>query len=783
MDTASTSDQAPGHRSDASDSAVPGDETGAVGASGAAADAGPGAAAAASGRRAVDRLVGVLRRTARGVRSAGAAPARGPAGGGPGGHGQAGREPGRRGPVGHLPGLGQSGGVPGSFLADAGLLLAESLDPDRVARLLADLVLPHLGAVSLVWLREEDTPQLAASSSLDPRVDQLLRAMISARPPLLADDYPPGLVLRSGQTYSLPRLADMRALRTAATESGYQRFRQLRDGPTAHVPLSAGGEIFGVLSVGRPTGDYRNNEILLLEGLARRGSIALHNAMRFREAQESALTLQRSLLPANPPALDGVEIAMEYRPGTAGTEVGGDFYDIIPLSGGRFGVAIGDVMGRGLQAAAVMGQLRAALRAYALEEWPPADVLYRLDRVVGMLPGLQMATCMYAVYDRHTGRAVIANAGHLAPLVVLPDEDPDYLVLEPGLPLGVGEGEAAGFSETRVTLPPGSALVMFTDGLVESRRRPLSDGLQNLRRGLIEQRAKAAAAREAQAELDAAAAIAAGFSEMADAAPGVWTDRRAPGPSQGPPPGVADRRSGEDRRGEQPLPARGVERRRRRPRGGSFAARSWFGPDVIAGTGEGPAQETARSLLERCLLAADLPSRTDDDTALIVLTTLTVNPPLLELSLPAVAASSGQARTAIRAVLLDYGIAAVEDVTLLVSEVVTNAVLHARSDLVLRAFLEPGRLRVSVEDREGAHLPRPGAAAANRPDPESGWGLLLVEALSMAWGVETTVNGKRVWFDTELPDVGPAPPRPVFGDLSPGGTSDGGPPVQGRGHS
>ncbi|CAO5170241.1 phosphoserine phosphatase RsbU/P [Frankia sp. AiPs1] len=689
---------------------------------------------------------------------------------------------------------GRSAGVPASFLADASMLLAESLDPDRVVRLLADLVLPHLGAVSLVWTLEGDIPHLSASGALDLRVDQTLRAMISARPPSIDDDLPPGLVLRTGQTVCLPHLRVLRDLRIPPSRSGYQRTLQLRDGPTVHVPLAAGGEVIGVLTVGRPEGDYHNDEIALLEGLARLGSLALRNALRFREAQESALTLQRSLLPANPPALDGVEIAMEYRPGTAGTEVGGDFYDIIPLTGGRFGIAIGDVMGRGLQAAAVMGQLRAALRAYALEDWSPAEVLTRLDRVVELLPGLQLATCMYAVYDRHTGRAVVANAGHLAPLVVLPDEDPDYLVLEPGLPLGVGEGDCADFSETRVTLPPGSALVMFTDGLVESRRRPVSDGLHNLRRGLIEQRAKAAATREAQAEYEAEAAATAQDGTH----PERWVDRRAPGPSQGPPPGMPDRRSGRDRRGGgQRLPD-GVERRRR-ARGGSFAVRSWFGPDVVAGTGEGPAQETARSLLERCLLAADLPVRTDDDTALVVLTTLAVNPPLLELALPAVAASSGQARTAIRAVLLDYGIAAVDDVTLLVSEVVTNAVLHARSDLILRASLEPGRLRVSVEDREGAHLPRPGAAASNRPDPESGWGLLLVEALSMAWGVETTANGKRVWFDIELPaeSGGPGPP-PLGGGLSggsgdglprlpglPGGTGGagpgGGPPPQGRG--
>jgi anti-sigma regulatory factor (Ser/Thr protein kinase) len=713
-------------------------------------------------------------------------------------------------------------GAPAEFLADAALVLGESLDPERVVHLLADLAVPRFGNVALVWLRAGDDVWLAASAFTDERVDRILRAMIAAAPPALTDEYPPGIVLRTGQTFCVPRMLSLRPAVSFPDEESYQRFSQIQDGPLLSVPLAAQGEIIGALTVGRAEGPYVNAEISLAEDLARRGTTALRNARRYREAQESALTLQRSLLPAHPPALDGVEIAMEYWPGTAGTEVGGDFYDVIPLSGGRVGVAIGDVMGRGLRAAAVMGQLRAALRAYALEDWSPAEVLSRLDRVVDLLPGLQLATCMYAVYDRHTGRAVIASAGHLAPLVILPDEDPDYLVLDPGLPLGVGEG--AGFSETTVTLPPGSALVLFTDGLVESRRRPLADGLQGLRRGLTEQRARAAAARsgpggaapggDPAAELGAAADAAAGETPAGNAATGKadagnadarnavigeaadprvpggvalperWTDRRAPGPSLGPPPGMPERRSGRDRRHGQQRHA-GAERRRR-ARGSGFGVRSWFGPDTVAGTGEGPAEETARSLLERCLLAADLPSRTDDDTALVVLTTLAVNPPLLELALPAVAASAGQARMAIRAVLIDYGIVAVDDATLLVSEVVTNAVLHARSDLVLRAFLEPGRLRISVEDREGAHLPRPGAAAENRPDPESGWGLLLVEAMSLAWGVETTGNGKRVWFDIEVPvgavGAGSGGPGPGPGP-DPGGPSappvD--PPAQGRG--
>ncbi len=709
-------------------------------------------------------------------------------------------------------GRGAPDASPSSFLADAGLVLAGTLDPEHVPDLLAGLAVPRFGTGAMVWARDGDDVRLDASVFVDPKVDKIMRAVVAVRHPTLADDFPPGIVLRNGQTYCLPDFDRARASLSFPHEPVYQQFRRIQGGPTVNVPLSVHGRILGAITVGRRAGFYTNAEVSLLEDLARRGALALDNALRFKEAQESALTLQRSLLLAHPPALEGVEIAMEYRPGTAGTEVGGDLYDVIPLSGGRVGVAIGDVMGRGLRAAAVMGQLRAALRAYALEDWCPAEVLTRLDRVVGLLPGLQLATCIYAVYDRHTGRATIANAGHPAPLVILPDEDPDYLVLDPGLPLGVGDG--GGFTETTVTLRPGSALVMFTDGLVESRRRPLVDGLENLRCGLIEQRARVAAARSGLAAADgtpdddrrataadggAAGAAAGGPS---GASTGVWIDRRAPGPSLGPPPGMADRRSGRerrtgpDRRAGENLRAGGDRRagadRRRRTRGDSFAARSWFGPDTVAGTGEGPTEETARSLLERCLIAADLPARTDDDTAVLVLTTQSVNPPLLELALPAVAASAGQARMAMRDVMLDYGITAVDDATLLVSEVVTNAVLHARSDLVLRASLEPGRLRISVEDREGGHLPRPGAAAENKPDPESGWGLLLVEALSLAWGVETTPGGKRVWFDIEIPDVPgggvmgrlPAGSEPPPGADPPGrGAFPPDPPAQGRGQT
>ncbi|MEX5636439.1 ATP-binding SpoIIE family protein phosphatase [Parafrankia sp. FMc2] len=641
-----------------------------------------------------------------------------------------------------------------SFLADASLVLSSSLDPQRIMEMIAALAVPRLGTGAVVWLRGDgDAIRMAGSSFLDAKSADFLRAAVQLRPPTLDQNTPPGIVVRTGQSHYIPCYTE-RVARELFAGSAYETFWELPSGPTITVPMCARGHVLGALSVGRNgPHEFTALDVHLVEELARRGGAALDNAQLFQEVEESALTLQRSMLPAHPPALDGMEIAMEYRPGTAGTEVGGDFYDVIGLPGGRVGVAIGDVMGRGLHAAAVMGQLRAALRAYALEDWGPAELLARLDRVVDSLPGLQMATSMYAVYDPYSGRATIASAGHPPPLLVLPDEQPDYLVLEPGLPLGTGEKDQ--FSETTVALPPGSALVMFTDGLVESRRRPVADGLEHLRSGLAEQITRPRAARDLDAACDAPAAPDVPATVAAPTAPSAAAPSAGPSPAQpptGPPVAtperrIRERRSGRDRRGGYRRPRTSGDRRRT----GSFAARSWSGPDAVTCDGPGPIQETARTLLERCLLAADLPPRTDDDIALLVLVTRPVRPPLLELALPAVGSSASHARVAVRGALHDAGIGSLDDAILLVSEVVTNAVLHARSDLVLRATLEPGRVRISVEDREGSVLPRPGDESIDQMDAEHGWGLLLVEALAQAWGVETTPDGKRVWFEMELP--------------------------------
>ncbi len=252
------------------------------------------------------------------------------------------------------------------------------------------------------------------------------------------------------------------------------------------VPLLVGRQFFGVayFGIGQSRRRYTDWDVQTAAELGSRISNAVANAHAYARQRTAAITLQRGLLPHNTPALEGLDIAWRYEPGTAGTEVGGDWFDVIGLSAGRVALVIGDVMGRGLAAAAVMGQVRTAVRAFAALDLPAADVLTHLDdlvQTIGSGPEDTLVSCIYAIFEPATGTICLANAGHLDPVLARPGGEVLLLAGRGDIILGVG-GQT--FSETRHPFPAGSTLALFTDGLVESPSIDIDEGCRRLQRTL-----------------------------------------------------------------------------------------------------------------------------------------------------------------------------------------------------------------------------------------------------------------------------------------------------------
>jgi serine phosphatase RsbU (regulator of sigma subunit) len=244
------------------------------------------------------------------------------------------------------------------------------------------------------------------------------------------------------------------------------------------VPLVAGGRAIGSLALAKAERPFDDDEVAFVEALARQAGLALERARLYEREHAVAETLQRSVIPEEPPALEGVAVAARYQPGSPGLEVGGDWYDVIQLPTGEVGAAVGDVVGKGVTAASAMAQLRNALRAYALEGFPPGSVLERLNRLADV-SGAQFATLVYLVLDPRTGTCRYAAAGHPPALLVRPDGRSEFLEAAGSLPVGVSPD--TDYTDATVQLEPGATLVLYTDGLVESRAAPLDEGLHRLR--------------------------------------------------------------------------------------------------------------------------------------------------------------------------------------------------------------------------------------------------------------------------------------------------------------
>ena len=210
---------------------------------------------------------------------------------------------------------------------------------------------------------------------------------------------------------------------------------------------------------------------------------AIENARLYEHERDIAVTLQRNLLPASLPEISGVTAAVRYLAGGDGVEVGGDWYELIALPGQRAGFAIGDVVGRGVRAASVMGQLRVALHAYALESEGPSEVARRVANFVEALHEDQMTTCVYLVLDPADGSLRFANAGHPPPLLLAPDGS--VTLLEGGGSPPLGAFLHPDYEEASFQLEPGSTVLLYTDGLVEKRGEPINVGLERLRTAVI----------------------------------------------------------------------------------------------------------------------------------------------------------------------------------------------------------------------------------------------------------------------------------------------------------
>ncbi|MEV5105353.1 SpoIIE family protein phosphatase [Streptomyces massasporeus] len=379
-----------------------------------------------------------------------------------------------------------------SVIADAGMKIGTTLDLQQTARELADVVVPHLADLAAVDVLES----VVARGTITPVSGG---SPAEFRALAVAAGYPTDAIHAADPvgelaTYGSSRIITqcVRSARPVLVErvDGKMLRRLARDSRAAlalheagahsylALPLVARGKVLGTLSLYRTVNErpFDDRDQVLASELAARAAICIDNARLYGRERGTALTLQRSLLPSTPAQREGLDIAARYRP--ALSEVGGDWYDVLPLGPGRTGLVVGDVMGKGVQAAAIMGQLSTATRALARLDLPPAELLRHLDDIAGSL-GDAIATCVYAVCDLRRGTCELSSAGHLPPVLAGADGGAQLVDVPGGVPLGVGGVE---FGTVEVELAPGSLLALYTDGLVENRGEPIDTGLDTLTR-------------------------------------------------------------------------------------------------------------------------------------------------------------------------------------------------------------------------------------------------------------------------------------------------------------
>jgi PAS domain S-box-containing protein len=394
-----------------------------------------------------------------------------------------------------------------AVLNDASLRIGRSLDVTRTAEELAEVAVEGFCDYVTVDLLEsvvqgqEPQPVPPDAPVVFRRTAQ--RSVLPGCPESVldvgrTDVYPPGSppaqALTTGQGAHY-RMGDpgMRAWLTASPARA-ESMRRFEIHSTMMVPLRARGVTLGVMHLlrHRTADPFGQDDLVLAEEIAARAAVSIDNARRYTRERRTALTLQRSLLPERLPEVQALDLAYRYLPAGGGEEIGGDWFDVIALSGGRVALVVGDVVGHGVHASATMGRLRTAVRTLADVDFTPDELLTRLDDLV-LRPDREKgsgeegtsgevgATCLYAVYDPVAGRCDLARAGHPPPVLVTPDETAQVVGLPAGPPLGLG---GLPFEAATIDLAEGSLLALYTDGLIEAPGRDIDVGLELLTEAL-----------------------------------------------------------------------------------------------------------------------------------------------------------------------------------------------------------------------------------------------------------------------------------------------------------
>jgi PAS domain S-box-containing protein len=391
-----------------------------------------------------------------------------------------------------------------TLLNRAGTHIGTTLDVTRTAQELADIAVPQFADLAVVDLL--DAVFLADDVSLGPppgtvALRRVAHQSISPGVPEAAvrpgeldvhpESFPSARALATGQPVLIGVDDPTFFEATGHNPARAAAIRKFGLHSILSVPIRARGVTLGVAAFvrGQRPEPFEQDDVLLAEELTARAALSLDNACRYTHQRTTALALQRSLLPQQLPEQSAVEVASRYLPASANAGVGGDWFDVIPLSGARVALVVGDVVGHGIHASATMGMLRTAVQTLADVDLPPDELLVRLDDLVGRLSARAEAgndtaandvgaTCLYAVYDPVSRRCSLARAGHPLPALVTPDGTVSFVDMPAGPPLGLG---GLPFESTEIELTPGSILALYTDGLIESRDHDIDIGLEQLR--------------------------------------------------------------------------------------------------------------------------------------------------------------------------------------------------------------------------------------------------------------------------------------------------------------